>query len=192
MRQPRDEGAPAGRAPSSDVPVLKLKTPVSTRPPAAATDVGAPGEPFRFADPFAVDVTPATHGRWETTNEGRTAVWRLRVVSVGAVLLNFGFTRYRMPSGGESLRPCADNESHAELWTPPVSASEVVLEVPLPANLKDARELESGWINRGFRQMSSAGIRVRQHGSCRISRPAQASGAVVTRLLREPRRSQSR
>ena len=149
--QPGDAVAPAGLAPLSDVPVLKVAA-VDAGARAAEAGPGAPGEPYRFADPFAVDVTPDTHGRWETTDEGRTAVWRLRVVSSGAVSLNFGFTRYRMPPGGRlrlyapdgagSAGPftSADNESHGELWTPLVPAGEVVIEVALPANLKDDLE----------------------------------------------------
>ena len=149
-------------APLSSVPVFNIPA-VAAAARAALADSGASSGPFPFADPFAVDVDPATHGRWEVVNEGRTAVWRLRVVSGGAVSLNFGFTRYRMPSGG-SLRlyapdgegaigpfTSADNESHGELWTPIVSGSEVVIEVVLPANRRGDLELQLGSVNGGFR-----------------------------------------
>ena len=142
-----------GLTPLSEVPVLE--TPpinvrgarAAARAASAASRPGRPGGPIRFAEPFTVDVSPPSHGRWETTLgygrrknssplshgrwettlDGRTAVWRLRVVSEGAVSLNFGFTRYRMPPGGrlrvhtpdgaEVRGPYtdADNEEHGEL-----------------------------------------------------------------------------
>ena len=165
--QSRGADFPADLAPLSRVPVLNIPA-VAVAARETPADSSASGGPFLFADPFAVAVDPATHGRWEVANEGRTAVWRLRVVSGGAVSLNFGFTRYRMPPGGrlrlyapdgiapDGIAPVgpftsADNESHGELWTPLVSGSEIVIEVALPADRQGDLELELGSVNRGFR-----------------------------------------
>ena len=155
--------------------------PLETPPMAAAlfaVTVGA-DEPERFADPFEVDVSPATHGRWETTPDGRTAVWRLPVVSTGAVSLNFGFTRYRMPEGGrlrvltldgaEIVGPYtdADNKTHGELWTPLVSGGEAVIEVTVPASRVGELELDLGSVNRGFRDILGVASRA-VDTSCQI------------------------
>ncbi len=154
--------------------------PLETPPMAAAilaVTVGA-GEPERFADPFEVVVSPATHGRWETTRDGQTAVWRLPVVSAGAVSLNFGFTRYRMPEGGrlrvltpdgaEIVGPYtdADNKTHGELWTPLVSGSEAVIEVTVPVSRVEDLELDLGSVNRGFRDVM--GVASRAGASCEV------------------------
>ncbi len=155
--------APAleGLAPLGAVPILETP-PVNA---VASRSVDGPGEPDRFAVPFAVEVTPATHGRWEATSDGRTAVWRLRVRSAGAVSINLGFTRYRMPPGGrlrvhtpdgkDVVGPYteADNESHGELWTPLVSGDDAVIEVAAPADRVGDLELRLGSVNRGFREL---------------------------------------
>ncbi len=146
-------------APLSAVPVLGTP-PVSA---AAGPSPDRPGEPYRFAEPFAVDATPATAGLWEAADGGRTAVWRLRVVSEGAVSLNLGFTEYRMPPGG-GLRLYApggadvvgpfgaeDNKPHGELWTPLVPGGELVIEATAPADRVGELELRLGSVNRGFR-----------------------------------------
>ena len=159
-----------GLAPLNEVAVLEV-------PPSAAAvspSRGGPDEPgraddtggpFVFADPFAVDVGPSSHGRWEFTTDGRTAVWRLRVSSAGAVSLNLGFRLYRMPPGGRLrihtpdgrgvLGPFtdADNEAHGELWTPILSGDEAVIEVAVPVDRVGEVELQLGSVNRGFRDV---------------------------------------
>ncbi len=163
-----------GLTPASEI--LPLATPPIAAAFFAAT-VGAADHGL-FADPFEVDASPASHGRWETTSDGRTAVWRLPVVSTGAVSLNFGFTRYRMPEGGrlrvltpdgaEVVGPYtdADNEGHGELWTPLVSGGEAVIEVAVPVDRLGELELELGSVNRGFREL--ADVVSRAHGDCHI------------------------
>ncbi len=164
-----------GLAPLSAVPILETP-PVDV---SASRSADGPGEPYRFAEPFAVEVTPATHGRWETTSDGRTAVWRLRVRSAGAVSINLGFTRYRMPPGGrlrvhtpdgeDVVGPYteADNKSHGELWTPLVSGDDVVIEVAVPADRVGDLELQLGSVNRGFRDLVATDP-LRSHQSCHI------------------------
>ena len=49
-----------------------------------------PGTAPQFAKAFEVDVTPQSHGTWETLADGR-AVWRLRILSKKAYSLNLGF-----------------------------------------------------------------------------------------------------
>ncbi len=169
--------APAleGLAPLSAAPILETPS-VDV---SASRTVDVPSGPYRFAEPFAVEVTPATHGLWETTSDGRTAVWRLRVRSAGAVSINLGFTRYRMPPGarlrvhtpdGEDVvgpYTEADNKSHGELWTPLVSGDDAVIEVTAPADRIGELELQLGSVNRGFRDLVATDP-LRNHGSCNI------------------------
>ncbi|MXX76000.1 MAG: PKD domain-containing protein [Holophagales bacterium] len=153
-----------GLAPLSEVAVLEVPRTASVE---SRSMIGpdVPDGPFVFADPFAVAVGPSTHGRWEVTTDEQTAVWRLRVVSEGAVSLNFGFARYRMPAdgrlrihtpdGSEVVGPYteADNEEHGELWTPVLPGGEAVIEVAVPVGRLGEVELEIGSVNRGLRDL---------------------------------------
>ncbi|MXX77258.1 MAG: hypothetical protein F4Y77_17890, partial [Holophagales bacterium] len=169
--QPGTEAGPApsiaGLAPLSEVAVLEVPrmASVESRSMTGPENPDGPNDPFVFADPFAVTAGPSSHGRWEVAADGRTAVWRLRVVSEGAVSLNFGFARYRMPPGGrlrihtpdgsEVVGPYteADNEEHGELWTPVLPGGEAVIEVAVPVGRIGEVELEIGSVNRGFRDL---------------------------------------
>lgn len=163
-----------GLAPLSEVAVLDVP-PV---PLAMSSSTSGPGEPFVFALPFAVDVALAENGFWETTPDGQTAVWRLRVSSPSAVSLNFAFMRYRMPPGGrlriftadgeEMIGPFtdADNEEHGELWTPILRGDDAVIEVAVPVSRRDELELELGSVNRGFRDLGE--VTSESHASCNI------------------------
>lgn len=124
----------------------------------------APAGVYRFATPIEVDLTPENSGEWSLS--GNTATWTLEVESSEAESLNFGFTRYRMPSGGE-LRltsssateneepyrafTAADNEDHGQLWTPIVSGGSATITVNLPADQRDELELVLARVNHGFR-----------------------------------------
>lgn len=125
------------------------------------------GQPFRFAEPVAVRITPRTHGTWETLDDGRR-LWRLRVQSSEARSINLGFSRYVMPPGGElylyapgytdAIGPftSADNEAHGQLWTPALPGAEVVVEVVVPADQEAALGLELHRVNHGFRDVRGA------------------------------------
>ena len=180
LAQPGTEDpAPAipGLAPLSEVLVLETP-PVDVVAAVAAASVDGRGGPVPFADPFAVDVSTISHGRWEASSDGRTAVWRLRVVSPGAVSLNLGFDRYRMPPGGrlrvhtpmgdEVVGPFteADNEAHGELWTQVLSGGDAVIEVSVPVDRIGELDLRLDSVNRGFRDL--ADVRSPSHGSCSV------------------------
>jgi hypothetical protein len=130
---------------------------------AVAEDLGLPP---RFAVPNAVGITPAARGTWEALPDGRL-LWRLRVLAPGALSINLGFTRYRMPEGGrlvvhssdgtQVVRPftAADDEEHGQLWTPVVLTDDLTVEVTLPAGGREQLDLEVGSINYGYRGFGS-------------------------------------
>lgn len=120
------------------------------------------GLPYRFARPERVDLDPARAGTWESPREGLD-LWRLRVGSPGAISLNLGFTRYRLPEGaelaisapGQDARVMVfgpqDNKPHGELWTPLLPGDEVVIELTIPTDKRDELELTLGSIGSGYR-----------------------------------------
>lgn len=135
----------------------------------------------RYAMPRAVDFTPATSGTWEALG-GDLELWRLRIRAPGATSLNLGFSRYRMPEGGQLVvyaadlttvvRPFtpADNESHGELWTPPVPTDELVVEVTLPAERAGELVLVLGQVGQGYRSFgpSPVSFELPESGSCNM------------------------
>lgn len=62
-----------------------------------ATAAGT-GGPARFAAAIPVALDADGDGTWEALPDGGR-LWRLRVVSPGALSLNFGFSRFRLPDG---------------------------------------------------------------------------------------------
>jgi hypothetical protein len=134
-----------------------------------------PGVPMRFAQPQAVSYAPGSSGSWEVLDDG-SHLWRLWIHSPGALSLNFGFTRYRMPEGGslviytpdgrELMGPftAADNEIHGELWTPILPGDQAVLEARLPAGAGPGLELELTAVNHGYRALGT----IDKSGSCNV------------------------
>ena len=59
----------------------------------------ADGDPYRYAIPHEVSVTPATAGTWERLDD-RTLMWRLRVLSTDATSINLAFERFELPATG--------------------------------------------------------------------------------------------
>jgi V8-like Glu-specific endopeptidase len=131
----------------------------------------------RYAIPNPVSITPSTSGTWEDAGAGMS-LWRLRITSPGASSLNLGFGKYRMPEGGRLLVysvdmsdvigafTAADNEDHGELWTPIVSADDVVVELTIPVKAIPKLELELTSINVGYRGFDE--LLSRAPGYCNI------------------------
>jgi lysyl endopeptidase len=120
------------------------------------------GEPFRFAEPRQVMVTPDRQGSWVTL-PGGDRLWRWRVTCPEALSLNLGFSRFDLPVGA-SLRIApaagdgralvftrADVRNHGQLWTPVLVADDLLVEMFLPAARADRWELELTTIGCGYR-----------------------------------------
>jgi hypothetical protein len=76
-----------------------------------------PGIAPKFAVTMDVDISPATHGIWETLPNG-LSVWRLRLASRGAHSINLGFTEYRMPQGASMILYSPDKKRTMGPFTP--------------------------------------------------------------------------
>ena len=137
----------------------------------------AAGEPYRFAVPVAVSVSPESSGLWEDLGDGML-VWRFRVLAPGAKHLNLAFGRYALPPGARlylyapdlsrRIRPftSADNAPHGELWTPVLRSDAVVVELTLPASARPQLKLELDAVNVGYRGFGSEPVLA--SGSCNI------------------------
>ncbi|MBI4717263.1 MAG: proprotein convertase P-domain-containing protein [Planctomycetes bacterium] len=131
----------------------------------------------RYAVPKPTLITPATHGTWETIRDD-ARVWRLRISAPLAVSLNLGFRHYSMPPGGRLLIYSvdrrtvlppftdADNESHGELWTPPIIADDIIVEAVVPLAEERHLQLELSSINYGYRGFGD--LRSEKSGACNV------------------------
>ena len=136
------------------------------------------GLPPRFAIPQQVAMSPRTHGTWERLPGGKL-LWRLRIIGrEGASNLNLGFGRFKLPpnarllvystDGRKQLRPftAADNDVHGQLWTPVLSADDLVVELTVPRNERPFVDLELNWVNQGYRGFGTNALD--KSGSCNL------------------------
>jgi hypothetical protein len=130
----------------------------------------------RFAIPVPVKLDTQNAGAWE--EKAGVATWRLLIASPGALTLNLGFTRYKMPRGGSLVvstpdgkygpRPFtdADNEPHGELWTPVVRGDEILVTVTVPSARRNELVLELTSVGHDYRGFGSPSVD--KSGSCNV------------------------
>ncbi len=136
----------------------------------------------RFAVPNSVDISPADRGSWEHLQDGRM-MWRLRVFSPGAYHINFGFGTFVLPDSAEltiysadgrdimNTLTSMDNPASGEYWTRVIHDEEVVIEVSVDPDerqaLMDGLVITS--INEGYRGLGAPENRDEDHGNNRGS-----------------------
>ncbi len=133
------------------------------------------GDPYQFAEPVETNIDPGVSGTWETLPDG-DELWRLVVVSKGALSVNLGFSAFRLtenatmhlytPDGKTVFGPftAADNENHGKFWSPVLPGDTAVVEVRLPAGEKGDLDLVLGSVNHGFRGLRVP--KIAKSGSC--------------------------
>ncbi len=135
------------------------------------------GLPLRYALSQDVYLSPKTDGSWEALPDG-SRLWRVRISNPGAKSLNFGFTRFKLPTGTKMLIYSADNSgsvlafgaednrSHQELWTPILLTDEAVVELIVPAGeIITEENLVLGKVGCGYLDF---GRQLDKAGSCNI------------------------
>ncbi|AVP97946.1 hypothetical protein C7S18_12365 [Ahniella affigens] len=170
-----DDSAPVLEAGSTGIVMPALDMAKAISEDALADSKGNPGG-WRYALPFGVQVSPRTHGKWMRLPTGQMQ-WQYRVQAASAVHVNFGFTTYWLPEGAElrieatdgteKIRPftAADNESHRQLWTPPIATQDVTLTLTAPPDRYQQVELVLSRINQGYRGFNFPG-KVCKSGNC--------------------------
>jgi hypothetical protein len=172
-------------APLAAVPHLVLPAVDVAAARAEDLDRDAAGLPPRFALPNPLDISPETDGSWETLADPRFLLWRLRLSSPGALSINLGFDRYRLPKGSRLVLHAAgqkaleqaavatarefsehDNSDHGQLWTPVVLTDDLVIELTLPAESRHDYELHLVSVNAGYRLFGEPAVE--KAGSCNV------------------------
>lgn len=118
------------------------------------------GDVPHYAVAHEVEISPWKADRWQLVRGH--ARWRARISSPGAYSLNLAFGRYSMPAGGRlivrsvdgrrTLRPFteADNETHGQLWTPPIESDDLWLELSVPVDVLNELDLELNLVHHGY------------------------------------------
>ena len=140
---------------------------------------GSPGGALQFAKPYAVSIDPSTHGSWDPS----TNTWTLSVKSNGAKSLNFGFTKFTLPTGAKlTIKNTSktfktptvkasdkDNQSSNQYWTPILETDEVIITLEYvdksPMLNPPTGDITLGFVNVGFR---SVGGKKDKSGSCNV------------------------
>ena len=136
--------------------------------------------PFRFAATIDTSITPAAAGTWESLGDG-SSLWRLRIVSPGALSLNLGFDRFELPAGaslwlydgnGAMVQgPYTRDNRNAKggLWTALVLGDEIVVELHQPAGAGSRPDLRIASVNHGYREFGEFDpTAATKQGSCNI------------------------
>ena len=156
-----DQRIAVSKIPLSQVEQVVMPVQVNETLLAEEMERRRPGLPPKFAVNLETDISPNTHGNWETLSNGN-ALWRLHIISKNAKSLNLGFTKYKMPLGGSLILYSpdkrrvmgpftpADNEEHEQLWTPVLDGDELVIEVQVPKEQKHLLRLELKYVNHDF------------------------------------------
>lgn len=120
------------------------------------------GLPPRYAVANPVAITPLSNGTWEVL-DATWSLWRLRVQSLGASHVNFGFSRFQLPPSGRLMvyssdyqnvvRPftASDHAPSGELWTPVVGGEEVVIELYVQTVQQAQVQLVLSQVGSGYR-----------------------------------------
>jgi subtilisin-like proprotein convertase family protein len=169
-----DSGLPMDAVPTVAIPELDWAALFAEDAQRSAKD-----EAPRFAIPHEVRITPSTDGIWEQLDRD-TMRWSLRIASENAISLNLGFGYWQLPRSAEmtmattdgdfALRPftAEDNKPHGELWTPVLPGDEIILEILVANNERDAvlDGVLLTSINVGYRGFYEQGVD--RSGSCNV------------------------
>ena len=159
------------------VPVLEMP-PVNVEAALAVDALRKGPQPYRFAVPISVQITPANQGVWSTVDG--MAVWQLAVHSAQASSLNFGFAAYALPEGAKlSISAIDGSQTHGpygsehnrqgQLWTPVVRSDTALITLQVPQASREAVLLRLAAVNHGFRGFGAKADSVSaKSGSCNI------------------------
>jgi hypothetical protein len=135
--------------------------------------------PFRFAQNLPTDLTPDSHGAWESLTGG-WRLWSLRIRSPAALSLNLWLDRFDLPPGASLWLSDPDGEvvhgpytdahrnSLGGLWTPVVLGDEMVVELIVSPRARTP-DLRISSVNHGYRLFGEPrAAAVTKQGDCNI------------------------
>lgn len=153
------------------------------------------GTPLRYATTVAAKGKVAA-GEWRTLPDGR-AFWRLEIASANAVSLDVGFSKFFLPQGAELYFASADgkvvrgpytdadNTRSGTFWTPVVPGDRAVLELVVPAGLRQFVALELDAAHPAYRDVFAPAQA--KSGSCNIDSVCPQGDPIRQQIAAEAR-----
>ncbi len=120
------------------------------------------GIPYRFGENLYVNLNPKNSGVWDTLDDG-SRLWRLGIVSKGAVSINLAFDRYLLPKGARLFVYTPDgknvigaftdinNQDDGYFATTLVNGDKVIIEYYEPYWVDFPGELNLWRVTHGYR-----------------------------------------
>ncbi|MFW5708253.1 MAG: trypsin-like peptidase domain-containing protein, partial [Bacteroidota bacterium] len=140
-----------------------------------------PGMPWRFGNNFDVNLNPENSGTWYELEDG-SRLWRLAITSKGALTINLGFDKYKLPDGAElyvytpggkniqGAFTSYNNQQDGFFATAPIEGDAVIIEYHEPAIVAFEGEISIFRVThgyRGFGEMTQKGFG--DSGSCNLN-----------------------
>ena len=178
--QPSFGGFPKGLG-KKNIPALteNFKLPLIDENALLAEDeqMAAAGEKsLRFGQDVHVDISPSTHGQWNTLADG-SKLWRLLIKSTGAKSLNLIFDEFNLKTGEELFVYAPDgsmiqgsftdanNNRIFNFATMPLAGAEAIIEFFQPAGYP-LPQLHLSYIIHGYRDFSKSMKGFGDSGNC--------------------------
>jgi len=133
-------------------------------------NIDDPEIPWRVGFPMQVDLTTANSGTWEELPDG-DRLWRLRITTEGALWTVLGFDLFRIQPGGlmtvynsttgTVMGPygSADVRRHGELWFPPITGGQLIVEIYWPKTLAELTpSIHLGTVSHGYKPWGRIGM----------------------------------
>jgi hypothetical protein len=117
-------------------------------------------KPFIFAIDRPVDLSPESHGSWKAVDQYR--VWRIHIVSPGAVSMGLVFNRYRLEEGVnvfvydpghqhiKGSFNSRNNKVSGVFPVSPIEGEELIIEMQVPAGMADYGDLGIESVSHAF------------------------------------------
>ncbi|MFH1320189.1 MAG: PKD domain-containing protein [Bacteroidota bacterium] len=133
--------------------------------------------PWRFGYNIPVNLNLQNSGLWETIGKGNR-IWRLKIVSTGALSINLTFDDYFLPEGAKLFIYNEDktevigsftnknNKPFRELGTTLVHGDIIIVEYFEPGKVADQGSLSIGTVTHGYRDLFSYAKGLGDSGPC--------------------------
>ena len=129
--------------------------------------VFAKNRPLRFAIGRDVNYAPGKQGGWIDAADG-SSTWEMQIDAPGAVHLNFGFSRFHLPSSAKLVIRSADlksqlgpysesdNQATGQLWTALLAGKSAFLELTVDTAQRNRVDVLLSRVGQGYRGFGSA------------------------------------
>ena len=141
------------------------------------------GIPYRFGENLYVDLNPKNSGVLDILDDG-SKIWRLGIISKGAVSINLAFNQYRLPEGARLFVYSPDgkhvigafselnNQEDRYFATDIVTGDQIIIEYFEPDRVEFSGKLNLWRITHGYRGFREHELNIKgfgDSGNCQIN-----------------------